>query len=173
MKTLYLLRHAKSSWSDAALNDRERPLSKRGRKAATQMGRYIRDAAAVPDLIFCSPAERTRETLKRVAAEWDRVPSIIIEEHLYEFSAGGSYLALIRGAPPDATRLMLIGHNPTMEMLAAHLVGNGDARAMEGMEKKYPTCALAELAFEIENWVDVREGGGHLEQFVIPREVFD
>ncbi|MEM7430074.1 MAG: histidine phosphatase family protein, partial [Pseudomonadota bacterium] len=113
MKTLYLLRHAKSSWSDATLSDRLRPLNKRGRNAASQVGRFVHSRGLVPDLVLCSPATRTRETLQRMADEWDAAPPVRYEEGLYEFSAGSSYLSLVRAAPADVGSLMLIGHNPT------------------------------------------------------------
>ncbi len=106
-----------------------------------------------------------------MTAEWSAPPPVRIEENLYDFSAGGSYLALIRNIPPENDHIMLIGHNPTMEMLAAHLAGQGDAEALDKMEVKYPTCALAELEFDIGSWTDVREAGGFLRRFIVPREI--
>lgn len=171
MKTLYLLRHAKSSWSDPSLHDRDRPLNQRGRQAAPLMGRHMQQELYLPEIIYCSSAARTRETLTRLTGDWDEVPPVYIEDGLYEFGAGASYLEVIRSAPDDTRSIMLIGHNPSMEMLADYLTAGGDQGALERMSFKFPTCALAVLSFDLLQWSGVKEGSGRLENFIAPREL--
>lgn len=171
MKTLLFLRHAKSSWSDPSLNDHERPLNKRGRNAALLMGRFIAQNDLVPDQILCSTAVRARETLERATAGWGHTPPVSIEPALYDFSGTEGYLGLIRAANDEAASLMIIGHNPTIEILVDHLVGQATARLAEKLAEKYPTAALAVLQFDTSTWDEITPGQGHLISFTLPREL--
>jgi phosphohistidine phosphatase len=167
MKPLYLLRHAKSSWDDPAVPDRERPLAPRGRKATALLAGHIRDAQVAPDLILCSPARRTLETLDGIVAALGRDASIETEEELYGASAG-ALLERIRAIPGAVPSAMIIGHNPGLQQLAVDLVSAGSAR--EQLEQKYPTGALATLAIECE-WHEVDHGAGTLVNFVRPKDL--
>ena len=129
MSRLYLLRHAKSSWDDPGLVDHDRPLAPRGRQAAEAIGAYLREHDIGPELVLCSSAARTRETLERVGLTGQ------IEDALY--GAGASaLLARLHEVPDEVASVMLIGHNPGMRQLAVDLAG---------LDDKFPTAALATL----------------------------
>jgi phosphohistidine phosphatase len=156
MKRVYLLRHAKSSWKDASLHDRDRPLAGRGRRAAKAMARHIREHEIHPDLVVCSPARRARETLERVELDLGR-GAVRIEPRLY--GAGvDELLDVVRGLPDRAESVLLIGHNPTLQDFAR-------------IEDKFPTAALATLAFAVSHWRDVALQTGRLESVVRPRDL--
>jgi phosphohistidine phosphatase len=163
VKQLFLLRHAKSSWDDAGLPDRDRPLAPRGRRATKLMARHLRDEKISPALVLCSPARRTRETLEGVGPSGE----VRIEDDLY----GASQTALLERLRqvPDATEsVMLIGHNPAVQELALGLAGSGDRRA--DIERKFPTGALATLAVP-EHWGELGPGSADLVAFVTPKEL--
>jgi phosphohistidine phosphatase len=154
-RTVYLLRHAKSSWDDPELADIERPLAPRGRKAAKKIARYLRDRDVHPELVLCSPAARARETLAAID-EGE------IRPELYGASAD-ELLWVIRGLPDDASSVLLVGHNPGMEDLARSLA------PLPG--ETFPTGALATFAFDCERWADIEPGGAELVDYVVPREL--
>jgi phosphohistidine phosphatase len=156
MKRLYVLRHAKSSWDDADLADHDRPLSGRGRRAADAIGRHLRAHGIEPELVLCSSAARTRETLARIGLEGT------IERELYGAGAG-ELLARLRDVPPGIQSVLVIGHNPGMHDLALALSGEpGD---------KYPTGALATIELDIGDWSAIAPGSGRMIGFVRPREL--
>jgi phosphohistidine phosphatase len=170
VKTLLLLRHAKSSWDQPGLRDHDRPLARRGKLAAPLMGRYLVEHGLVPDRVLCSSAARTRQTWERVAACLDDQPPVEIDADLY--AAGTeSLLNTVQLTDDSIETLMLIGHNPGLEMLAADLAGGGDALAMGRMRLKFPTAALAELSFQSTRWQDVMPGSGQLVRFVRPKDL--
>ena len=150
MKRLYLLRHAKSSWDDPELADHERPLSARGRRAADAIGNYLREHGIEPELVLCSSAARTRETLERIGLSGE------VERELYGASAS-ELLARVRELPPSLGSVLLIGHNPGMHDVALALTGGPG---------KYPTGALATI--ELAGWT---AGSGRMIDFVRPREL--
>ena len=161
MKTVWLLRHAKSSWDDGALADHDRPLAPRGRKAAKRIRRWAAEHGVRPQLVLCSTAVRARDTLERVLPGLGD-PEVELEGGVYHASAG-ALMERLRRLPPDADSVMLVGHNPGLEDLASMLAPPGpDA---------LPTGALAELRLEIDAWSDVRHGCGLLEQLVLPRSL--
>lgn len=171
MLTLMLLRHAKSSWSDAETADLDRPLSPRGRRAAQAMGRYIASENLTPDLILCSPARRARETWKLVAGELKSAPKVVIEESIYDFGNGSRLLDAVQKRAGTARRAMIVGHNPSMERLALRLAQTGDGKLKTRIERKYPTAALALIGFEASDWAQLPETGGSLERFIRPRDI--
>ncbi|NNF78355.1 MAG: histidine phosphatase family protein [Rhizobiales bacterium] len=171
MKTLLFLRHAKSSWSSPGLDDHDRPLNGRGRRAAETMGRYIERSGLMPDLILCSTAKRATETFERASAGWASVPATRTEGALYNFSSGAGYLDLIRGTDDTVQSLMLIGHNPTTEILVSELMGEADPDAAEKLARKYPTAALAVLTFQTSSWREIDRGTGKLISFTRPRDL--
>ncbi len=171
MKTLLFLRHAESSWSSPDLSDHDRPLNGRGRRASAAMGRYIEQNGLLPDLILCSTAKRARETLKRASAGWPKVPPKREEGALYNFSSGAGYLDLIHQTDDDVSSLMLVGHNPTIEILVSELMGQAERELAEKLARKYPSGALAVLQFQTDTWREVHKAGGHLVSFTLPREL--
>jgi phosphohistidine phosphatase len=166
-RTLYLLRHAKSSWKDETLADRERPLAGRGRKAAKRMAELMRAEDIAPALVLCSPSRRTRETLQRVRPGLGEEASVELDEALY--GAGPEdLLARLRRVPPDVPSVMLIGHNPGLEQLALSLARSGER--LDDLREKYPTGALATLTFR-GTWEDLGAGTAELAGLVKPREL--
>ncbi len=170
MIRVYLLRHAKSDWSDPSLADFDRPLNKRGRKAAPVMGRYLRKHKLLPDLVLCSSAVRAQQTWARTAEELkDEVPVKYLRS-LY-LAPPSRLLAALHRVPSGTKSVLLVAHNPGMEHLAAQLAGSGEATALARMGEKFPTAALAVFSFETDDWRSLAPGTGRLEAFVIPRDL--
>lgn len=169
MRRLMLLRHAKSNWP-TGVADRERPLAARGREAAPVMGRYLADELLLPDLVLVSPARRTVETWELVAPMLPERPPSHVEPRIYEASPD-ALLRVAQEAEPAVRTLLMIGHNPGFEEIAARLAGHGDRYASARMAQKYPTCGLAVLDFSIEDWRDLGPRGGRLERFVTPASI--
>src|SRR5262249_29231195 len=143
MLTLSLLRHAKSSWADARLKDIDRPLNARGEDAAPLMGAFMAREKLSPDLILCSPAERTRQTLELVLAYLEPAPEVVSEAGLYLASPGGM-LKRLRKLARKIRHVMIVGHNPGLHALAQQLVGDeGEAESLEALAAKFPTAGLA------------------------------
>jgi phosphohistidine phosphatase len=170
MKTLLLLRHAKSSWDDPGVADADRPLTARGHKAASRMGRLIAQRGLSPDLILCSTARRARETCDSVAPELTSDPDLRFEDQLY-MADPATLLHLVQHLPDNAHATLVIGHNPGLERFAARLTGVAAGNALQRMAGKFPTAALAVFRFDIRRWRDVGLARGRLEDFVAPREV--
>jgi phosphohistidine phosphatase len=171
MLTVMLLRHAKSSWDAPALADFDRPLAKRGIKAAPAMGRAIAELGLKPDLILCSPANRTLQTLALALPEMGNIAAKIINDDAIYMAAPETLLAMLRKLPdgPDAPHtVMIVGHNPGMEELADDLTGGGEMEALEEMAEKFPTAALAVINFDVGRWRDVEPGTGSLALFLTP-----
>jgi len=168
MRRLWLLRHAKSSWDDPQLGDADRPLSKRGRRAGEAMRHYLEDAGVRPDLVLCSSALRTRETLAEVLPGLGRELHVRIEPRLYAFSAKELLDRLVE-VPDDALSVLLVGHNPAVEDLARKLAREGDRLA--DLQGKFPTAALALLDLEVDSWSALRPRCGVLAAFVTPAEL--
>ena len=160
-RTLYLLRHAKSSWKDASLRDFDRPLKGRGREAAEQIGKRLGSEQPPPQLVICSPAARTRETAEIVLKHSNLKADVLFDLRIYEASLS-DLLQVVADVPGDKQAAMMIGHNPGFEELVAFL--SGEHRHM-------PTCALAKIALEVGSWKDVKAGEGSLEWFITPKEL--
>ncbi|WP_246274537.1 SixA phosphatase family protein [Hyphomicrobium sulfonivorans] len=171
MLTLMLLRHAKSNWDNPADADFDRPLAKRGQKSAPRMGAEIAHLGLVPELVLCSSAARTRQTLDLVLGSWPEPhPEVVFDDAIY-MATPEDMLAQVRRVAsrnPAPSRVMVVGHNPGMEDFASDLAGHGDAEARKLLAQKYPTCALAVLTFEAGSWSDVDFGAGNLERFITP-----
>ena len=168
MKTLTLLRHAKSGWDNPALRDFDRPLNARGRNAARAMGREMRRLGLGFDLILASPAARVTETLIELAQGYGGAVETRFDEALY-LAPPETLLALVRAADDAEARLLVVGHNPGMEQLALLLSEAGALR--DQIAVKYPTAALAEIGFAAAHWRDIAPGEGRLARFIRPREL--
>lgn len=169
MPTLYLLRHAKSSWDLPDLPDHDRPLAPRGVRACALIATHLREREIAPELVVCSTAVRTRETLAGIAGGFARPPRIEYEDATYDASTA-TLLALLRELPgePVPDSAMLIGHQPGIGGLALTLAACGARRA--DLEAKFPTAALATLDFA-GRWADLEPGSARLVGFVKPREL--
>lgn len=170
MKHLYLLRHAKSSWDDPSLDDAERPLAPRGIRALARMRKYLRKAKIRPDLVICSPARRTRQTLSEVEPALGRDVEVRIEPQVYGGGAG-ALVDLISRTPDSASSIMLIGHNPALQDLAVSLAVDGEEALRARLAQKFPTGGLAIIGMPLDAWRDLGEGRGTLEGLVLPREL--
>lgn len=167
MKRLYLLRHAKSSWKDTSLPDHDRPLAGRGRRAAKAIARHMREHGVEPELVLCSTARRARETLDRIASALGS-PTVRVESELYAASAP-ALLERLRGIPDTVESVMVIGHNPGLQELALELAR--PASAASELAAKYPTGALATLAFEASSWQELDRDTAELVELVRPRDL--
>jgi phosphohistidine phosphatase len=161
MKKLLLLRHAKSSWADATLTDFERPLNERGKLAAPLVGKFMRERRITPDLIICSPAKRTRETIALVLKAARIEPRLRYDERIYEASLA-RLLEVVSEIEGDKQEVMLVGHNPGFENLLEHLTG---------ATKRMPTAALALIALDADRWDKAARPGGRLEWLVKAKEL--
>jgi phosphohistidine phosphatase len=167
MKRLYLLRHAKSSWDDPTLPDRDRPLAPRGRRAAKAMAEHLKHKGITPELVLCSPSTRTRQTLARVEPVLRRNADVRIEPGLYAASATG-LIEMLHEVPEKIESVMLIGHNPGIQDLALSLARGGSEVAR--VRSKFPTAALATLEFN-RGWRELEPGSAELASFVKPKEL--
>ena len=178
-RELVLLRHAKSAWPDVP--DHQRPLAGRGRRDAPVMGRWLRGAGHVPDQVLCSTARRARQTWQLAQDGLGATPPVSLDDDLYLGSAV-QLLDLIRGAPPAARTLLIVGHDPAVPELALMLAATapaGDAEggsdaapaaALDRMRTKFPTAAIAVLEFG-GNWDQLAPGSARLISFVAPRDL--
>lgn len=148
MRTLYLLRHAKSDWSDPLLDDHDRPLAKRGRRARRTIAEHL--AGAKVDLVVCSSARRARQTAKPVVEALGC--EFRVEPSLYPGDVDGM-LAVLRALPDRVTAALLVGHNPATEELS---------EALTGTPGLYPTAALGTIELDVDSWDDVVPGCGRL-----------
>ena len=169
MKTLLLLRHAKSSWDNPGGRDFDRPLAPRGRRSAPLIGFHLRDRQLLPDLVLCSTARRARETYDLVVAAVGGA-EIQFEQALY-LAAPATLLRLVQAVPPSVERLLVVGHNPGMEQFAMQLAGGGDVAALDRLRAKFPTAGLAIVTFPVDSWTEIAPGTGQLESFVTPRDL--
>ncbi|HUK95667.1 MAG TPA: histidine phosphatase family protein [Gaiellaceae bacterium] len=166
-RVLYLLRHAKSSWEDPSLPDRERPLAPRGRRDSQRIAKHLARLEIDPELVLCSDAVRTRETLELIRPALGAA-EVRLEEGLYAASSD-ELLERIRLVPETVTSVMLIGHNPGMQALALLLVSRG--AELERLEAKFPTAALATLVFPKTTWNDIAPADATLAGYVVPKQL--
>jgi phosphohistidine phosphatase len=170
MKLLYLLRHAKSSWDDPDIADFDRPLNKRGRKAAKMMAQYFRDSGIAPATAICSSAKRTRETLKLLLPALGGIP-INYDHRVYEASYQ-TLLLCLADLPADLPSVLLVGHNPGLERLALYLMNDlGHGPGAARLQDKYPTGSLAILSVPSDDWGDLKVGSGRLDDFIRPADL--
>jgi phosphohistidine phosphatase len=171
VKTILLLRHAKSAWSDPRLDDHERPLNRRGVQAATAMADHIAQREPRPDLILCSTAMRTRQTLAPLLKRLDApAPPIALEKDLY-LASEDVLLAHLRTVGDDVATILLVGHNDGIWHLAEELAGSGPVAVLAALRGKYPTGALATLRVPDGPWRDLAPGSAKLVAFVRPRDL--
>ena len=170
MRTLMLLRHAKSSWDQPALDDVDRPLAPRGRDAAPLIARHIKRSEWQPELVLCSPAARVRETWQLMAPVLGRPVDCKTLRTIYP-GAPSRLLESVRRAADEIRMLMLIGHNPGLGRLAVSLCGAGPKKPLERMRSKFPTAALAVIDFDVDRWEQVAPGAGRLRAFVRPKDL--
>ena len=162
MKTLYIVRHAKSSWKQKTVTDLERPLNKRGLGDAPRMGEILRERETDVRFIRSSPANRALTTAKLIATALGFPPEDIeIDERMY--GAGDQQLlAIIRLFPDTVVEAMIVGHNPAMLFLAERLAGF--------TEDNLPTAGVVCVDFDVPSWSDVASGTGTLRFYEYPKK---
>lgn len=177
MKTLFLLRHAKSSWANPGQADHERSLNGRGRKAAAAMGRHIKGLPSRPGLILASTAQRVTETLELLLEAWGKDVPVKRDKALY-LATPKALLSCLHDTPEKPDKVMIIGHNPGIHELALQLSGevidDETYEARKRLKDAYPTAALAVIRFpNAQSWRDVEFGKGTLVSFTKPRNLAD
>lgn len=170
MKTLTLLRHAKSGWDDPVARDFDRPLNAKGKRAAQAVGRHIRDLDLMFDHVVASPAVRVGETLDAIVAGYGRKLAPVWERRIYLASAA-TLLDVVHELPATAERVLLVGHNPGLEDLVLMLVPAATGSLRGVVEEKYPTATLAEMTFDVAGWDAVRPGAATLTRVIRPRDL--
>lgn len=162
MKTLLILRHAKSDWSEPALTDHERPLNKRGRRDAPRMGRLLQEVGLAPDLIVSSTAKRACETVENLIEAADFQGDVQFTDTLY-LARPDEYAAVLKRLPDAVDSVMVVGHNPGLEHLLA---------ALTGIEDALPTAALVHMELNIPEWrqFDLQSPGTLINRWT-PREL--
>lgn len=172
MKTLFLLRHAKSSWDDPAIDDFDRPLAPRGKRAAKRLARHIATQDYEFDLVLCSAARRAKDT-------WDRIARGLASDtpvrHLRELYLTGQdgFVTTLRGLDDEIASVVLVAHNPDIADFAGWLCRDGDAEALRLMRAKFPTGGFAAITLECDRWADLGAETGYLESFAVPRALPD
>lgn len=171
MKTLLLLRHAKSDWDDISIDDHERPLNARGQKAAPRMGRLISELGLVPQLCLSSTAVRARDTATLAIAEMQADVPVEYLRELYSFGDGTAIEQTIAAKGGTASPLLLVTHNPATEEFALRTCAGGDTFGLGQMRMKYPTAALARIDYDIADWSELPGAKGQLKGFWRPRDL--
>ncbi|MEO5866095.1 MAG: histidine phosphatase family protein [Sphingomonas sp.] len=170
MKTLTLLRHAKSGWDDPAVRDFDRSLNAKGKRAAAAVGRHWKTLGLTFDHVVASPALRVVETLAEVERGYGALARVA-DRRVYLASAA-TLLDLVHDFPDGAATALLVGHNPGLEDLALLFAADTDRGTLrDAMEEKFPTASTAQLTFAVDRWADVAAKGAALTLFVRPRDI--
>lgn len=171
MKRLTLLRHAKSDWDDPVARDFDRPLNRRGEKAALLVGQYAKSRKMAFDHLVASPAARVMQTLETffegygqaVETQWDR--------RIY-LASPATLIDVIRDLPERVNSALMVGHNPGLEELILDLVpDDGLSKLREDVEVKFPTASIAVLDLAVKRWSDVADNSATLVSFTRPRDL--
>jgi len=168
VRTVFLVRHAKSSWSDATLADIDRPLAPRGERAAKKIGAYVRRKKIRPSLVLCSPSVRTRQTLEAIKPSLGKRCTVEFVPALYAASKA-ELLRQLRALPDSVESVMLVAHNPGLQDLALALASRG--ADLPKLEAKLPTAALATLVSHCDRWTALKPGDAELADYVVPADL--
>jgi phosphohistidine phosphatase len=169
MRRLILFRHAKGEAPDPT-DDYGRVLAPRGRSAATGMGEWLAGQGIIPDLVVCSGSARTRETWDLASAAFDPPPRVKFDDAIYE-AEPEALLEVIQEQEWEVQTLMLVGHNPGLELITSALAESGEPEVVDRFQKKFPTAAIAILDFEDVPWGAIEEKTAWLAAFVTPKHL--
>lgn len=161
MKKLYIIRHAKSSWRDEVLNDFDRPLNKRGKQNAPFMGKRLKENGIMPDIIVSSPALRAKTTAKMIAKEIKYAKDILFNQDIYESSPSTLHKILTK-IDDKCGILFLVGHNPSLNMLAEYYVD---------FSQNIPTSGVVEIEFDCDKWADISSKNAKFISFDYPKKI--
>jgi phosphohistidine phosphatase len=162
VKTLHLLRHAKSDWDDPKLSDEQRPLNGRGKRDAKRLARHLELHPITVELVLCSPALRARRTLEAIRSAL--TGAVSTKEPTIYAAAPDQLFRLVTRLPKGISSVMLVGHNPGFEGLARMLLSADEA------PEAFPTCTLATLTFATEDWAAIEPGSAQLAGFLTPND---
>lgn len=162
MKTLAIIRHAKSSWGDPELADHDRPLNARGRRVAPQMAALLATKIPRPDVILSSTATRARTTAQHFAAAFGIDDSQVVEDRDIYHAGAAALLEALRQVDEENSSAILVGHMPSVQSLTTSLCDDADIA-------HFPTCAVALIDLEIEHWGAIDPGTGTLREFLTPK----
>lgn len=167
LRRLVVLRHAKSAWP-AGVADHERPLAPRGRRDAPAAGRALAEADCLPDLALCSTAVRARQTWELVSSQWGTPPGVRLDPRLYAADVP-ELLEAVHEVPAAVRTLLLIGHNPGLAELILELARDGLDDTLDRVRVKFPTVAIAVLAWHGTGWDSLAPGTALLTDMTVPR----
>ncbi len=162
MKSLYLIRHAKSSWDNPGLNDLERPLNKRGKQNAPMMGKLLNKLGVLPDLIISSPAKRAISTAKRIALETGYPESNISSNKLLYMAGVNDFIEVIMNTGDKINKLMIFSHNYGITDFANYI--------SESNIENIPTCGVVKIDFDFDSWNKIKKEKGKLVFFEYPKK---
>lgn len=160
MKKLYIIRHAKSSWSDETLEDFERGLNKRGKANAPMMGGRLKEKGVMPDIILSSPAKRAKSTAEIIAKEIGYKKKVLFDENIYEANVD-ELLKILMALDDKNKTVFLVGHNPSLNDLAQYYLD---------FEENIPTCGVVEIGFESDRWAEIEPKNAKLLFFDYPKK---
>jgi phosphohistidine phosphatase len=171
MKTLTLLRHAKSGWDDPVARDFDRPLNKRGERASHVIGAWMRNQKMAFDHVVASPAVRVIDTLDQIVSTYGELGEPTWERRIY-LASSASLMDVLRETDDAYDNVLMVGHNPGLEDLILELVPEHKDDALRALVYyKYPTAAVAEITLAIDNWADIERNTGTLTRYIRPRDL--
>lgn len=173
MKDLYLVRHAKSCWKQLHLDDFDRELNQRGKRAAPLMGAWMNDQNIKPELVYCSPAERASQTYLLMRGNGLDSPKANDISELYHASYT-TLLSLVQQIPDKINCVMVIGHNPGLQVLLSHLIKCAKPQKASNFTStsfinKFPTGGFAHIKFDVAHWSDIAPLAGSLYRIMSPK----
>jgi phosphohistidine phosphatase len=170
MTILTVLRHAKSSWDQHGLDDFDRPLNDRGRKATRRVGRELKHRRIRFDQVIASPAVRVRETLEELTKGYDQTLDVRFDERVYAADVE-TLLDIVQGVPEEVHAPLLVGHNPGLQELLLELTRDDESGLRRKLAAKFPTAAVAVVTFPAGRWEEVSPGTGEIRELILPREL--
>ena len=170
MKQLAMMRHAKSDWGHPGLTDFDRPLNKRGRKAARAIGKELRHREIAFDQVVSSPAQRAKESVERLTDGLEYEPHVRFEPQMY-LPTTETLTKVIQALPDEAKTVMIVGHNPGFHDLVLRLTKDDDDGHRERICGNFPTAAFSLISFPVERWGDIRPATGEIRELILPREL--
>jgi phosphohistidine phosphatase len=170
MTILTVLRHAKSSWDEHGVDDFDRPLNERGRKAAKLVGLELKRRHIRFDQVIASPAVRVRQTLDELAKGYDEHLNVRFDERMYGASAE-TLLDLVQAISDEIHAPLLVGHNPGLQELLLQLTRDDGDGPRGKVAEKYPTAAVAVVTLPAPRWEEVSPGTGEIRELILPREL--
>ena len=169
MKTIFLLRHAKSSWDNTKLEDFDRPLATRGIKSCKKIGKFFKKKKLVPDIVYCSTAVRAKQTWDLINRIVEKKKNIIYEDQLY-MANSSIFMNFVKKTNDNFKTLMIVSHNPGIESFCLELSKENN-EYINDIKTKYPTGSLAILKVNLKKWSEIRYESGIIYEFIKPRKL--